>query len=432
MTFNLPYVKITVIDNFQEEHIQMKNLVITGLGAVTPIGIGVDNYWQGILDMECGIEKITRFHDDDIPITVAGEVKGFDPKEHMSPKLAKETSTFMQYAFASAKEAIEYSNIDIEAEADRIGIVMATALSGTSEIAETERAYSVDGKKRVSPRFLPKILGNLGAAQIAIHYGIHGPSFTVSTACSSGGDAICMAAMLLNSGDADAMLVVGGESAHCPIIMSTLAQAKALSKNPDPKAACRPFDADRDGFVMGEGGGAIILETEEHAKKRGAKILCSLAGYGNNTDGYHVTSPRPDGSGAVACMQSALKRADMKPEDIDYINTHGTSTPVGDPIEVNAIKTLFGASSIPPVSSTKGNTGHLMGAGGITEVIACIKAIETGILPPTLGYKTPDPQCDLDFITEGPRHQKIDTAMSNALGFGGQNSSIIVKRYTEE
>ena len=421
----------------------MKNLVITGLGAVTPIGIGVDNYWQGILDMKCGIEKITRFHDEDIPITIAGEVKDFDPKNYMSPKLTKETGTFIQFAYASAKEAIKQSNIDIDSQPDRIGIVMATALSGTSIIADTERAYSVDGKKRVSPRFLPKILGNLGAAQIAISYGIHGPSFTVSTACSSGGDAICMAAMLLNSGEADVMLVVGGESAHCPIIMSTLAQAKALSKNTDPKSACRPFDADRDGFVMGEGGGAIVLETEEHAKKRNAKVLCSLAGYGNNTDAYHVTSPRPDGSGAVECMISALKKAGMKPEDIDYINTHGTSTPVGDPIEVKAIKTLFGwknhenpmpeelKAKIPPVSSTKGNTGHLMGAGGITEIIACIKAIETGILPPTLNYKTPDPLCDLDFVSEGPRKVKINTAMSNALGFGGQNSGIIVKKYTK-
>ena len=422
----------------------MENLVITGLGAVTPIGIGVEEYWQGILDQKCGINRITRFQDENVPITIAGEVKGFDPKNYMPGKLAKETGTFIQYAYASAKEAIEQSGIEIEPEADRIGIVMATALSGTSIIADTERAYSVDGKKRVSPRFLPKILGNLGAAQIAISYGIHGPSFTVSTACSSGGDAICVAAMLLNSGEADVMLVVSGESAHCPIIMSTLAQAKALSKNPDPLTACRPFDAARDGFVMGEGGGAIILETEEHARKRGAEILCSLAGYGNNTDGYHVTAPRPDGSGAVSCMQSALRKANMKPEDIGYINTHGTSTPVGDPVEVAAIKTLYGwedkeqpmaddlKSKIPPVSSTKGNTGHLMGAGGITEVIACIKAIETGILPPTLNYHTPDPACDLDFIPEGPRKTPITAAMSNALGFGGQNSSIIVKKYEAE
>ena len=419
----------------------MKNLVITGMGAVTPIGIGVDAYWQGILDMKCGIRKITRFHDEDVPITIAGEVDGFDPKDYMSPKLAKETSTFIQFAYASAKEAIEQSGIDIDAEHDRIGIVMATALNGTSEITETEEAYCVQGKKKVSPRFLPKILGNLGAAQIAIAYGIHGPSFTVSTACSSGGDAICVAAMLINSGEADMMLVAGGESAHCPVIMSTLAQAKALSKNPDPRTACRPFDADRDGFVMGEGGGALIIESEEHAKARGAHIICSLAGWGNNTDGYHVTSPRPDGSGAVKCMEDALRKAGMAPEDIDYINAHGTSTPVGDPIEVKAIQTLFGRTDfdapmsedmkakIPPVSSTKANTGHLMGAGGVTEVIACIKAIETGILPPTLNYETPDPACDLDFVAGNPRRADIKTAMSNALGFGGQNSSIIVKKY---
>ncbi len=422
----------------------MENLVITGLGAVTPIGIGVDEYWQGILDQKCGITHITRFQDEDTPITIAGEVKGFDPKNYMPSKLARETGLFIQYAYASAKEAIEQSGIEIEAESDRIGIVMATALNGTSIIADTQHAYSVDGKKKVSPRFLPKILGNLGAAQIAISYGIHGPSFTVSTACSSGGDAMCIAAMLLKSGEADVMLVVSGESSHCPIIMSTLAQAKALSKNPDPLTACRPFDADRDGFVMGEGGGAIILETEEHARSRNAKILCSLAGYGNNTDGYHVTAPRPDGSGAVSCMKSALRKANMKPEEIGYINTHGTSTPVGDPVEVTAIKTLYGwedkdqpmpdelKAKIPPVSSTKGNTGHLMGAGGITEVIACIKAIETGILPPTINYHTPDPACDLDFITEGPRKTKITAAMSNALGFGGQNSSIIVKKYEEK
>lgn len=435
------YAKITIIGIFQEDNYVMKNLVITGMGAVTPIGIGVDNYWQGIMDMKCGIEKVTRFDDDDAPIDIAGEVKDFDPADYMTPKLAKETGTFIQFAYAAASEAIDQSGIDIGADPERIGIVMATALNGTSEIAATEKSYSLDGKKKVSPRFLPKILGNLGAAQIAISYGIHGPSFTVSTACSSGGDAICVAAMLLNSGEADVMLIAGGESAHCPIIMSTLAQAKALSKNPDPKTACRPFDADRDGFVMGEGGGAIILETEEHAKARGAHIICSLAGWGNNTDGYHVTSPRPDGSGAVKCMSDALKKAGLKPEDIDYINAHGTSTPVGDPIEVKAIQTLFGRTdfdtpmpedmkaAIPPVSSTKGNTGHLMGAGGITEIIACIKTIETGMIPPTLNYETPDPACDLDFVAGSPRKADVKVAMSNALGFGGQNSSIIVKRY---
>lgn len=421
----------------------MSRLVITGLGAVTPIGIGIENYWQGIMDRKCGIEHVASLEEEDAAIRIAGIVKDFNATDYMPGKLAKETSPFIQYAFASAKEALEASGFDIEAEDDRIGIVMATALAGTSETAQTQQDYEKSAKKKVSPRFLPKILGNLGAAQIAIAYGIHGPSFTVTTACSSGGDAICMAAMLINAGDADAILVVGGESGHCPIVMSTLAQAKALSKNTDPKAACRPYDADRDGFVMGEGGGAILIESLDHAKARGARIYAELAGYANNTDGYHVTAPSPDGIGAVKCMEAALRRAGMTPSDIDYINTHGTSTPVGDIAEVTAIKTLYGwedqsapmdeaaKDRIPPVSSTKGNTGHLMGAGGVTEVIACIEAIRNGVLPPTLNYETPDPDCDLDFVADGPRKADVKVAMSNALGFGGQNSSIIVKRFEE-
>jgi 3-oxoacyl-[acyl-carrier-protein] synthase II len=405
----------------------MSRLVITGMGAVTPVGIGVDNYWQGIVDGRCGIQKITKFEDENIPVKVAGEVNGFEATDFMPPKLAKETSTFIQYAFAASKEAIEQSGIDIEAEPDRVGVVMATALAGTSETAETEKKYDEGSRKKVSPRFLPKILGNLGAAQIAIAYNINGPSFTVTTACSSGGDAICMAAMLIKADEADVMVVTGGESGHCPIIMSTLAQAKALSRNEDPSQACRPFDAERDGFVMGEGGGAIILESEEHAKKRGARIIAELAGYANNTDGYHVTAPRPDGSGAADCMKAALKKAGMEPGEIDYINTHGTSTPVGDIAETKSIKAVFDIA--PPASSTKSATGHLMGAGGITEIIACIKSIETGIIPGTLNYKTPDPECDLDYVTDGPRKAEVKAAMSNALGFGGQNSSIIVREY---
>ena len=432
----------------------MSKLVITGLGAVTPIGIGTDNFWQGIMNRECGIETVPSLVESDAAIQIAGIVKGFNPSDYMSGKLAKETSTFIQYAYAAADEALEDSRFDVEADHDRIGIVMATALTGIADIAQTQEEYSASTKKKVSPRFLPKVLGNLGAAQVAIAHGIHGPSFTVTTACSSGGDAISIASMLIKSGEADAILVIGGESAQCPILMSTLAQAKALSKNPDPKAACRPYDIDRDGFVMAEGGGAILIESEEHALNRNAHIYAELAGYANTSDGYHVTAPRPDGSGSVECMKLALAKAGLKPEDIDYINTHGTSTPVGDIAECRAIKALYGItetddcntegtdecstdsksreelmSVIPPVSSTKGNTGHMMGAGGITEVIACIKAIETGILPPTINCNTPDPQCDLDFVADGPRKADIKVAMSNALGFGGQNSSIIVRKY---
>ncbi|MDO4393318.1 MAG: beta-ketoacyl-[acyl-carrier-protein] synthase family protein [Bacillota bacterium] len=423
----------------------MSKLVITGLGAVTPIGIGTDNFWQGIMNRECGIDKVPSLIESNAAIQIAGTVKDFKPTDYMSGKLAKEMSTFIQYAYVAAGEALEDSKFDIGAEGDRIGIVMATALAGTADTAETQEEYSSTSRKKVSPRFLPKILGNLGAAQISIAHGIHGPSFTVTTACSSGGDAISIAAMLIKSGEADAILVASGESAHCPIIMSTLSQAKALSKNPDPTTACRPYDIDRDGFVMAEGGGAILIETEEHALKRNAHIYAELAGYANNNDGYHVTAPRPDGSGSVKCMESALRKAGLTPEDIDYINTHGTSTPVGDIAECAAIKALYGItaddaesddssiaermSKIPPVSSTKGNTGHMMGAGGVTEVIACIKAIENGVLPPTLNCVTPDPKCDLDFVADGPRKAEVKVAMSNALGFGGQNSSIIVKKY---
>lgn len=423
----------------------MSKLVITGLGAVTPIGIGTDNFWQGIMNRECGIDKVPSLIESNAAIQIAGTVKDFKPTDYMSGKLSKEMSTFIQYAYVAAGEALEDSKFDIEAEDDRIGIVMATALAGTADTAETQEEYSSTSRKKVSPRFLPKILGNLGAAQISIAHGIHGPSFTVTTACSSGGDAISIAAMLIKSGEADAILVASGESAHCPIVMSTLSQAKALSKNPDPTTACRPYDIDRDGFVMAEGGGAILIETEEHALKRNAHIYAELAGYANNNDGYHVTAPRPDGSGSVKCMESALRKAGLTPEDIDYINTHGTSTPVGDIAECAAIKALYGItaddaesddssiaermSKIPPVSSTKGNTGHMMGAGGVTEVIACIKAIENGVLPPTLNCVTPDPKCDLDFVADGPRKAEVKVAMSNALGFGGQNSSIIVKKY---
>ena len=403
------------------------------------------------MNRECGIETVPSLVESDAAIQIAGIVKGFNPSDYMPGKLVKETSTFIQYAYAAADEAIDDSGFNIEAEHNRIGIVMATALTGIADIAQTQEEYSASTKKKVSPRFLPKVLGNLGASQVAIAHGIHGPSFTVTTACSSGGDAISVASMLIKSGEADAILVIGGESAQCPILMSTLAQAKALSKNPDPKSACRPYDVDRDGFVMAEGGGAILIESEEHALNRNAHIYAELAGYANTNDGYHVTAPRPDGSGSVECMKLALAKAGLKPEDIDYINTHGTSTPVGDIAECRAIKALYGItesadndsesdstdnksleelmSVIPPVSSTKGNTGHMMGVGGIIEVIACVKAIENGILPPTLNCITPDPQCDLDFITDGPRKADIKAAMSNALGFGGQNSSIIVKKY---
>ena len=406
-----------------------KTLVITGMGAVTPVGIGVDNYWQALISGRCGIGRITRFDASALPVQIAAELKDFEPTDFMPKTLARTMDPFMQFAFAAAEEALADSGLAIQAESDRVGIVMGTAMDGVTTVANTQAAF--DAGHRVGPRFVPMTIGNIAAAQIAIAHGIHGPSLTLNTACSAGGDAMMTAAMLLRAGEAEAILAVGGESILCPIVVSGLAQAKALSRrNDDPEHACRPFDLDRDGFVIGEGGGALVIETEEHALARGAKIHAVLAGWANTSDAHHVTAPCPDGAGAAACMKRALARADMQPSDIGYINAHGTSTMLGDKAETLAIKAVFGGrESAPPISATKSATGHLMGAGGLTESIACIKAIQDGILPPTLHLTTPDPECDLDFVPNTARRVQIDAAMSNSLGFGGQNSSIILSRY---
>ena len=405
------------------------NLVITGMGAVTPVGIGVSEYWNALKEGTCGVGKITRFDASEMPVQIAAELKDFDPTAYMPKTLARTMDPFMQFAFIAAEQAIADSGLCIESESDRVGIVMGTAMDGVTTVAQTQAAF--DEGKRVGPRFVPMTIGNIAAAQIAIAHGIHGPSLTLNTACSAGGDAIMTATMLLNSGEADAVLAVGGESILCPIVVSGLAQAKALSRrNDDPEHACRPFDADRDGFVIGEGGGALLIETEEHAVKRGATIYARLAGWANTSDAHHVTAPCPDGEGAARCMKLALARAGMQPSDIGYINAHGTSTPLGDKAETLAVKSVFGGRECaPPMSSTKSATGHLMGAGGLTEVIACIMALREGVLPPTLHLDTPDPDCDLDYVPNTARKADISAAMSNSLGFGGQNSSIIVAKY---
>ena len=411
-------------------HLDQTKLVITGMGAVTPIGVGVPTYWQALTAGKCGIGRITRFDASDLPVQIAAELKDFDPAAYMPKTLARTMDPFMQYAFVAAEEALGDSGLDIAADPDRVGIVMGTAMDGVTTVAGTQAAY--DAGKRVGPRFVPMTIGNIAAAQISIAHGITGPSMTLNTACSAGGDAIMTAAMLLRTGEADAVLAVGGESILCPIVVAGLSQAHALSRrNDDPEQACRPFDADRDGFVIGEGGGALILETEEHARARGAHIYAELAGYANTSDAHHVTAPHPEGAGAAACMRRALKRAGLQPSDIGYINAHGTSTGLGDIAETQAVKAVFGGrESAPPVSSTKSMTGHLMGAGGITESIACILAIHDGILPPTLHLAHPDPACDLDYIPNEARKTRITAAMSNSLGFGGQNSSLIFTQYT--
>ncbi len=406
-------------------------LVVTGMGAVTPVGTGVEEYWNNLTAGRCGVGPITRFDTTELPVKIAAEVSDFEAEKYMSKKLMREMDVFMQYGYAAAMEAIGQAG-EPAAEPERMGIVVGTALGGLSPIAETQDGVSRGEHKKVSPRFVPKIIGNEAAAQVAIAKGYRGPSLTVSTACSSGGDAISAACMLLMSGQADAVLAMGTESALSPLFILGLSSAHALStRNDDPQGASRPFDRDRDGFVIGEGGGALIIETEENARRRGAKILAEVAGFANCTDGYHVTSPHPEGIGAVFCMKKALENAGLQPEDVDYINTHGTSTPVGDPIETAAVTELFGDHAKEmAVTSTKGATGHMMAAGGVTEAIACIQAIRTGIIPPTLNLENLDEKCEkLNYAAGKSIRMEVTAAMSNSFGFGGQNSSVIFKKF---
>ena len=406
----------------------MKKIVVTGMGAVTPVGIGVENYWNNITAGASGIDTIKTFDPSELAVQIAGEVKNFNPSDYLPKDLIRKTDPFMQYAYIAAEEAMKQSGIKIEPE--RTGIVMGTAMAGIATIAYTQEALTGASHKKVGPRFIPKILGNIAAANIAIDYNIQGPSFTVSTACSSGGDAINTACMCMQSGKADIMLAVGAESVLCPLVIYSLANAKALSRrNDSPSTASRPFDVTRDGFVIGEGGGALVLETEEHALARGAKIYAEIRGCGNTDDAYHVTAPHPEGRGAIACMKQAIAEAGINPSDIGYINAHGTATNKGDTVEASSIKKVFG-NTLPYVSSTKGATGHMMGAGCITETITCVKAIETGTVPPTINLNEVDPECaGIDFVANIAKKAEINFAMSNAFGFVGQNSSIIVGKY---
>ena len=401
-----------------------EKIVVTGMGAVTPVGCGVENYWSSLINGECGIDRIMRFDADSLAVKIAAEVKDFDIEASMPRKMIHETDAFTQYAFVSAKEAL---GDKLPAAPERTGIVMGTAMAGVAATAATQEILTNAVHKNVGPRFVPKILGNIAAAQIAIAYGICGPSSTLSTACASGCDAVSMAAMLLLAGEADAMLAVGSESILCPLVIYSLANAHTLSRsNDDPLHACRPFDAGRNGFVIGEGGGALVLELESHAKARGAVIYAELAGWANNNDAYHVTQPDPAGKMAAECMQKAMDCAGVSAQQIDYINAHGTGTKQGDSAELAAITRAFGGAR-PAISSTKGATGHLMGGGGLTESIACIQAIRTGIIPPTLNLD--NPEGDFDYVAGRMRRQHVDTAMTNAFGFGGQNASLIFRKY---
>ena len=398
-----------------------KKIFVTGIGAVTPIGIGTGEYWKSLSCGTCGISDITGLDTQDLPVKRAGQVRDFQPKEYLPTKLVMDLEPYMQYAYVSAEEALHMSGLDPEGE--RTGIVMGTALNGLCIVGETNIQMAVSGKA-AGPKFLTKAMGNIAAAHFSINHKIQGPSLSVSTACSSGGDAVKIAELLISSGSADAMVVMAGEGCICPPLIQSLVKTGALSKTGES----RPFDRNRNGFVLGEGGAALILESEESVNRRGGTPLAELLGCANNTDAFNPVSPDPSGNGAARCMRLALAQAGIFPEDIGYINAHGTATKMGDIAEYNAIRQVFGDYAVP-VSSTKGMTGHMMGAGGIAELIACIKVLETGMIPPSVGFEEPDPECPLCVSKDAVQVPGIRAAMSNALGFGGQNSCVIVGKY---
>lgn len=410
----------------------MKRVVITGIGTVNPTGIGVKDSWESLMNGRSGIDKIQSDHDfSDFPTVIAGQVKDFDPTNFgMKPKDVKKTARFIQFALAAAKEAVEDSGLDIKAEAEQVGTIIGSGIGGIDYLeVQTKNLYE-KGVRRVSPFTVPMMIADMAAGLVSIENGAKGPNSCVVTACASGAHSIGDSFHLIRNGRAVAMIAGGAEAAITPIGMAGFCAAKTLSKrNDEPQKASRPFNMDRDGFVMGEGSGILILEEYEHAKARGANIYAEIVGYGLTGDAFHMTAPAPDGNGGIRAMKMCLKDAELNPEDIDYINAHGTSTALNDKIETAAIKTVFGDHAYKlAVSSTKSMTGHLLGGAGAIEAVFSVKAIENQIAPPTINYENPDPDCDLDYVPNAAREMKINAVVSNSLGFGGHNAVLAFKK----
>lgn len=409
-----------------------KRVVITGMGAITPIGIGKDEYWAALLSGKSGIDKITRFDATDYATQIAGEVKDFEPGKYMDKKEAKRMDRFTQFAIAASKMALEDSALNLEAEdRTRIGTIIGTGIGGMDTLHDQFKVLFEKGPGRVSPFFVPMMIANMAAGQTSIAFGLQGPCTCVVTACATGTNAIGDAFRMIQHGQADVMVAGGTEAAISPTAVAGFCSMKAMStRNDEPQKASRPFEKSRDGFVMGEGAGVVILETLEHALARGARIYAELVGYGTNADSYHITAPAPEGIQAAKCMAMALEDAGMSPNDIDYINAHGTSTPLNDKNESLAIKRLFGehAANIA-ISSTKSMTGHLLGAAGAIECIASAMTIYTSKVHPTINYDEVDPELDLDYVPNVAREKEVNAAMSNSFGFGGHNATILLKKY---
>ncbi|MBT7027745.1 MAG: beta-ketoacyl-ACP synthase II [Verrucomicrobia bacterium] len=410
-----------------------KRVVITGLGVITPLGQGIGAFWENLLAGQCGIGPVTAYDTEGYACAIAGEVKDFDPTPAFpSPKEVRRTDRFTQFAMVAGWEAINDSGLDLDtADRDRIGAFIGSGIGGLGTMEKQHKTLLDRGPGRVSPFFIPMMILNMASGMFSLYNGLRGPNIATCSACATASHAIGEAWRTLVMDDADVMLAGGTEAAVNPIAMSGFDSMKAMSRrNDDPQHASRPFDADRDGFVMGEGSGVVVLETLEHAKARGARIYCEIAGYGNTADAHHMTSPAPGGEGGARAMRAALASGGLNPEDISYINAHGTSTPQGDVCETQAIKTVFGDHARRlAVSSTKGATGHMLGAAGSVEMAVCCKALETNIVPQTINYDTPDPNCDLDYVPNKPREMEVNAIANNSFGFGGHNACLVAKKF---
>lgn len=411
-----------------------KKVLITGIGVISPVGTGKAKFWNNLVNGISGIGQVTRFDASGFTTRVAGEVKNFNPEEYLDKKDVRRMDRFTQFAVVAAKMAIDDAGLNLKKiNKDRAGVVFGTGIGGTQTFEEQYNVLSEKGPGRVSPFFIPMMIGNMAAGQIAIHLGLAGPNYTIVNACASSTNSIGEAFKLLQRGDADVAITGGAEAAVTPMSFAGFCSMKAMStRNEEPHKASRPFDLERDGFVLSEGAGVLVLETFEHALSRGANVYGELAGYGCTDDAYHITAPAPNGIGAAKAMQKAIRDADLTIEDISYINAHGTSTELNDKYETAAIKSVFQENAkLLAISSTKSMTGHLLGAAGAIEAIATTLAITNKVVPPTINYEKPDSDCDLDYVPNKARKMEVNAALSNSLGFGGHNATILIKRFSQ-
>jgi 3-oxoacyl-[acyl-carrier-protein] synthase II len=407
-----------------------RRVAVTGLGFITPIGNDVETVWSNMVEGVSGISRITRFDTTNFDTKIAGEVKGFDAGEYMDRKTARHIGRYCQFALAASKQALAQSGLEpAEMGPDDVGVIVSSGIGGMEEIEKSHTQLMERGPKRISPFTVPMMIADMAAGIVAIHTHAGGPNYAIVSACASGSHGIGEAAEIIKRGDAIAMLAGGSEATITPLTIGAFTQIKATSeRNDEPEKACRPFDIDRDGFVMGEGSVMFVLEDMEHAKKRGARILAEIAGYGASADMYHFTAPQPEGKGAARAMVKALEMSGVELADVGYINAHGTSTKLGDVAETKAIKSVFGDHAYKlAVSSTKSVHGHLLGAAGALEAAACVLAMERGLIPPTINLDNQDPECDLDYVPNKARKAEVKVSLSNSFGFGGHNATLVIK-----